>query len=150
MSAPIIRAPTPADREVLLALMDAYIVDFYRCPRPPAERVEALVDLLAEGVDGTQLVAESATGELVGFATLYFTWSTLSADRIAILNDLYVSEAARGAGIAAPLFGAALALSKERGCTSMEWQTANDNHRAQAFYAKMGGQQGPWLSYSIP
>jgi GNAT superfamily N-acetyltransferase len=150
MPDPIIRPPTPADREALLALMDAYIVDFYRQPRPPAERVEALVDRLAEGVEGAQLVAEADDGELVGFATLYFTWSTLSAERIAILNDLYVSASARGAGIATPLFQGALALSQERGCVTMEWQTATDNHRAQAFYAKMGGRKGEWLSYSIP
>ena len=128
MPDPIIRPPTPADREALLALMDAYIVDFYRSPRPPAEQVEALVDLLAEGVEGTQLVAELDDGKLGGFATLYFTWSTLSAEPIAVLNDLYVSEQARGAGVAAPLVHAALALSRERGCTSMEWQTAEDNH----------------------
>ena len=150
MADPIIRPPTAADRGALLALMDAYVVDFYRCPRPPAERMEALVDLLGEGVEGAQLVAEADDGELVGFATLYFTWSTLNADRIAILNDLYISESARGAGVATPLFQEALALSRERGCVAMEWQTATDNHRAQAFYAKMGGHTGDWLSYSIP
>jgi GNAT superfamily N-acetyltransferase len=149
MSDPIIRPPTPADREALLALMDAYIVDFYRAPRPPAERVEALVDVLAEGAEGTQLVAE-LDGELVGFATLYFTWSTLSAERIAVLNDLYVGEAARGAGVAAPLFQAALKYTQDHGYAAMEWQTADDNHRAQRFYEKMGGTLGPWLSYSIP
>jgi hypothetical protein len=31
----------------------------------------------------------------------------------------------------------------------MEWQTAEDNHRAQAFYAKMGGTRHTWVSYSI-
>jgi GNAT superfamily N-acetyltransferase len=139
----------PADREALLALMDAYIVDFYRSPRPPRERVEALVDLLAEGREGTQLVVEDEAGAPVGFATLYFTWSTLRADRIAILNDLYLDDRARGTGAAAALFQGALAVSRERGCVDMEWQTATDNHRAQAFYAKMGGTRGDWLSYSV-
>jgi len=148
MPEPIVRPPTPADREALLRLMDAYIVDFYHWPRPPRDRLEALVELLAEGRDGTQLVAE-VDGELVGFATLYFTWSTLRADRISILNDLYLAEATRGTGAAAALFEAARSLSRERGCAEMEWQTAADNHRAQAFYAKMGGDRGDWVTYSI-
>ena len=59
MPEPVVRPPTPADRDALLALMDAYIVDFYRSPRPPRERLEALVDLLAEGREGTQLVVEA-------------------------------------------------------------------------------------------
>ena len=149
MPEPLVRPPVPADREALLALMDAYVVAFYRAPRPPRERVEALVALLAEGREGTQLVVEADDGALVGFATLYFTWSTLRADRIAILNDLYLDDRARGTGAATALFQAALAVSRERGCAEMEWQTAADNHRAQAFYAKMGGKRGDWVSYSI-
>jgi len=148
MPDPLVRPPTGADREALLRLMDGYIVDFYHSPRPPRERLEALADLLAEGREGTQLVAE-VDGELVGFATLYFTWSTLRAERISILNDLYLDGAARGTGAAAALFQAARSLSRERGCAEMEWQTAADNHRAQAFYAKMGGERGDWVSYSI-
>jgi GNAT superfamily N-acetyltransferase len=148
MPEPIIRPPAPADREQLLALMDAYIVDFYGWPRPPRERLDALADVLAEGREGAQLVAE-ADGDLVGFATLYFTWSTLAVARIAILNDLYVEAAERGSGVAAALFQAARALARERGCAEMEWQTAADNHRAQAFYAKMGARRGDWVSYSI-
>jgi hypothetical protein len=109
MPEPIVRPPTPADREPLLRLMDAYIVDFYHWPRPPRDRLEALVDLLAEGRDGAQLVAE-VDGELVGFATLYFTWSTLRAQRISILNDLYLSEAARGTAAAGGPFPAARPL----------------------------------------
>jgi GNAT superfamily N-acetyltransferase len=148
MPEPIVRPPSPGDREALLRLMDAYIVDFYHSPRPPRERLEALVELLAQGREGTQLVAE-VDGQLVGFATLYFTWSTLRAERISILNDLYLDGAARGTGAAAALFQAARSLSRDRGCAEMEWQTAADNHRAQAFYAKMGGQRGEWVSYSI-
>jgi GNAT superfamily N-acetyltransferase len=94
-------------------------------------------------------VAEDADGELVGFATLYYTWSTLRAARISIMNDLYVNEGARGSGAAAALFEGARAASKAAGCVEMEWQTATDNHRAQAFYGKMGGKRGEWVSYSI-
>jgi GNAT superfamily N-acetyltransferase len=129
--------------------MNAYIVGFYRSPRPPRDRLEALVDLLEEGEEGMQLVAEGGDGDLLGFATLYFTWSTLRADRIAILNDLYLAEQARGTGAAAALFEAALSAARGRGCAEIEWQTAADNHRAQAFYAKMGGRRGDWVSYSL-
>jgi ribosomal protein S18 acetylase RimI-like enzyme len=132
----------------LAPLMLEYIVDFYRRPRPADEDLSRLIDVLLEGDEGTVFVAES-DGELVGFATLYFTWGTLAAAREAVMNDLYVAEPARGTGVAADLFRASADESRRRGCAEMVWETASDNHRAQRFYQKMGSERGPWVSYSI-
>jgi len=46
--------------------------------------------LAAGGRDGLQLLARDRSGHPVGFATLLFTWSTTSAARAAVMNDLYV------------------------------------------------------------
>jgi ribosomal protein S18 acetylase RimI-like enzyme len=141
----------PAERndvERLVPLMLLYIVDFYRQPRPADEDLRRLIDVCLEGKEGLQFVAER-DGELVGFATLYFTWGTLAAAPQAVMNDLYVAEDARGTNVARDLFDACVRESARRGCREMVWETASDNHRAQRFYAKMGGQRGDWVSYSI-
>ncbi|MGH2662826.1 MAG: GNAT family N-acetyltransferase [Actinomycetota bacterium] len=148
MAGIVVRRAERGDVEQLTRLMLLYIVDFYRHPEPPPERLRTLIDVLFEGTEGLQLVAEE-DGNLVGFATLYFTWSTLNAARIAVMNDLYVMEAARGTGIARPLFEACRAEARDRGCAEMTWETAADNHRAQRFYEKMGGRRGSWVTYSI-
>jgi GNAT superfamily N-acetyltransferase len=148
MAGTVVRRAGPGDAPELEQLMLEYVVGFYRYPEPLPGRLRALIDILLQGNEGVQLVAEQ-DGTLAGFATLYFTWSTLNASRIAVMNDLYVVEAARGTGIARPLFEACRAEARDRGCAEMTWETAADNLRAQRFYEKVGGHRGSWVTYSI-
>lgn len=99
--------------------------------------------------DGLQLLARDADGTAVGFATLYWSWSTLSAARIAVMNDLFVAESVRGRGVADALIEACATAARARGCVSLTWQTALDNTRAQAVYDRVGGQRSTWLDYSL-
>ncbi|WJH35826.1 GNAT family N-acetyltransferase [Paenibacillus sp. CC-CFT747] len=144
----VVRKAQAVDLVPLGGLMREYITDFYGCPEPPKERLEELMRVLLDGKQGIQWVAEE-DGLLSGFATLYFTYSTLRARPVVILNDLYVVEKSRGTGAAAALFEACTAYARENGYAAMSWETAPDNERAQRFYAKMGGTRGDWLSYSI-
>jgi GNAT superfamily N-acetyltransferase len=48
------------------------------------------------------------------------------------MNDLYVAAEARGTGVAEGLIAACLERCRDRGATRLVWQTAVDNHRAQA------------------
>ena len=143
-----VRRAERGDVPQLIPLMLAYIVDFYRQPTPPDEDLRNLIDVLLERREGLQLVADE-DGTLVGFATLYFTRNSLQPGRLVVMNDLYVTEDARGTGVAALLFEACREESRRLGATEMSWETAPDNHRAQAFYAKMGGRREDWLVYAI-
>lgn len=143
-----VRPAQAKDKEELTPLMYEYIVDFYQRPRPAVEKVHALIDMLLEKEEGIQFVAEK-DGKLVGFATLYFTFSTTKAEKITVMNDLYVVEEERGTGAAQKLFKACETHSKENGYAHMAWVTAQDNHRAQRFYEKMGGSVADWLNYTI-
>ena len=114
-------------------LMLAYIVDFYQYRQPEDEKVERIDSLLLEQKEGIQFVAETEEGTLVGFATLYFTFSTLRASKIAIMNDLFVIEAERGQGAAAKHSLLAKDMRLRNGYANLTWTTAKDNFRAQAF-----------------
>ncbi|MEW4024818.1 N-acetyltransferase family protein [Bacillus sp. YAF8] len=144
----IIRSAEPYDVKQLTDLMYLYIVDFYQRPKPPIEHIHRLIEMLFEKDRGIQFVAEQ-DGELIGFATLYFSFSTTKADKITIMYDLFVAEKARGTGAAQELFKSCEAFTKENGYAHMSWITASDNYRAQKFYEKMGGSLGNWLTYSI-
>ena len=75
----------------------------------------------------------------------------LALSRIAVMNDLFVDPSARGIGLADELINACVARCRERGdITSLGWQTAKDNHRAQAVYDRVGGLPEEWLDYSLP
>lgn len=89
-----VRPAEKKDREELTKLMYEYIVDFYQRPRPAVEKVHDLIDMLLEKEEGIQFVAEKE-GKLTGFATLYFTYNTTRADKITVMNDLYVVEEER-------------------------------------------------------
>ena len=141
---------TRADLDALLPLMRAYC-DFYEVAPADDALLEMGRALIADPErEGVQLVAREDGGRALGFATVFWSWSTTRASRIGVMNDLYVDPAARGAGLAEALIRACLDRARERGAVALEWQTAPDNHRAQALYERLGAQREAWIDYSLP
>jgi GNAT superfamily N-acetyltransferase len=141
----------PVDLPELLPLLRAYC-DFYQVSPSDRALVELSRALLADPRrEGLQLLARDEAGRAVGFATLYWTWQTLSAGRVGVMNDLYVAAEARGTGVAGALIAACLERCREHGATELVWQTAGDNARAQAVYDRIGATRDDrWLDYSLP
>jgi GNAT superfamily N-acetyltransferase len=139
------------DLEELLPLMRGYC-DFYEVSPSDGDLQAMSRALIVDPeLEGLQLVARDESERAVGFATVFWTWSTLSAGRIGVMNDLFVLPEARGSGIGEALIGECARLVRERGGRSLEWQTAKDNRRAQAVYDRVGGRSDDrWLSYSLP
>lgn len=141
---------TEADLPALLPLLRGYL-DFYEVA-PPEGDVRALAEaLLADPErEGVQFIArDEATAAAVGFATVFWSWSTTRACRIGTLNDLFVAEAARGTGAAEALIAAARDACAAHGAKVLEWMTARDNVRAQAVYDRVGAQRSEWISYDL-
>jgi GNAT superfamily N-acetyltransferase len=146
----VIAEVTEADLPELLPLMRGYC-DFYEVD-PSDEALLAMArELIADPAkEGVQLIARDESGRAVGFATIFWTWSTLSASRIAVMNDLYVSADARGGGVADALIAACAERARQHGATSLDWTTAHDNHRAQTVYDRVGARRDErWLEYSL-
>jgi GNAT superfamily N-acetyltransferase len=141
---------TDADLAHLLPLMRAYC-DFYESD-PSDEALLAMSRALIADPqrEGVQVIARDDDGTAIGFATVFWTWSTNAGARIGTMNDLYVAPAGRGRGLADALIRACLERCRERGAVRLEWQTALDNHRAQAVYERVGGKRSQWLDYSLP
>ena len=143
----VVRPAEREDRPQLVELIQGYFA-FYRTPFPAGSKVEAFLDLLErDPALGVQLVAEDA-GRLHGFATLYACLDTQIADRILVMNDLFVAPSSRDHGTGAALFDACLAYASAHGYARLDWVTAADNDDAQRFYERHGGRRGPWVSYS--
>jgi GNAT superfamily N-acetyltransferase len=145
----VIATVTEADLDELLPLMRGYC-DFYEV-KPSDEALLALSrNLIEHPEDGVQLIARDDDGSAVGFATIYWTWQTLSASRLGVMNDLFVSERARGGGHADALIAECAERCRRRGATDLAWQTAKTNLRAQAVYDRVGAERDDrWLDYSL-
>jgi GNAT superfamily N-acetyltransferase len=83
----------------LLPLLRGYC-DFYDAA-PSDDRLLAVARSLIADPDceGFQLIARGNDGRALGFATVYWTWSTLAACRKGVMNDLFVHPDARGSGL---------------------------------------------------
>jgi GNAT superfamily N-acetyltransferase len=134
----------------LLPLMRGYS-DFYEVD-PSDDALVALSRALIANpdYDGIQLIArDSEADTALGFATVYWMWSTSRAARIGVMNDLFTAKEARGRGVGEALIRACLELVRERGAALLQWQTARDNHTAQALYERVGGIREEWYDYYL-
>jgi ribosomal protein S18 acetylase RimI-like enzyme len=138
------------DLAELLPLVRAYC-DFYEVSPSDDDLLELSRALLADpDREGVQLIARGDAGGAVGFATVFWSWNTLLAARIGVMNDLYVAPAARGTGIADELIRACVEESRQHGAHSLDWETAKDNERAQRVYDRVGARRSEWVDYSLP
>jgi GNAT superfamily N-acetyltransferase len=147
-----------ADLPELMPMLRAYC-DFYRVD-PSDDRLRALVtalidnpsqglQLIARDGDGAAAAATSDKGTPLGFATIYWTWQTLYAARVGVLNDLFVIPASRGSGTGRALIERCRELCADRGAEKLVWETAPDNATAQRLYDGIGAEKSTWLTYEL-
>src|SRR4051812_46718600 len=140
---------TAGERDLpeLLPLMRAYC-DFYEVAPTDDALLAMSRALIADPErEGVQLIARDAEGRPIGFATIFWSWSTTDAARLGVMNDLFVSETARGGGVADALISACRDECARRGAARLSWQTAPDNLRAQAVYDRVGAHREQWVDY---
>ncbi|MHB8658752.1 MAG: GNAT family N-acetyltransferase [Solirubrobacteraceae bacterium] len=140
---------TGPDLPELLVLMRGYC-DFYGMSPTDEDLLVMARSLIADhDREGVQLLARGKHAEAIGFATVFWSWSTLGGCRIGVLNDLFVSTGARGTGTGTALIEAARERCRRRSVPVLTWQTALDNHRAQRVYDRLGADRAQWLDYWI-
>jgi GNAT superfamily N-acetyltransferase len=142
-------APVEASEyERLLPLIAAY-QRFYEVEAIDEERNRSFFRrFLAPSEDGMLLGAREG-GEIVGYACLYWHFSSLSAAESVLMNDLFVSEAARGRGVGSALIEASAAVARQRGAAHLEWATAPGNLTAQRLYDSTGAKRSEWVQYEL-
>lgn len=134
--------------EELLPLIAAY-QRFYEVEEIDEERNRGFFRrFLAPSEDGLLLGARRE-GPLVGYACLYWHFSSLDAAESVLMNDLYVVEDARGEGVGRALIEASAEVARERGVPYVEWSTAPDNLTAQRLYDSTGAERWEWIGYEL-
>jgi GNAT superfamily N-acetyltransferase len=135
--------------EALLPLIAAY-QRFYKVDDVDTDRNRAFFRrFLAPSEDGQLMAARGEGGEILGYACLYWTFSSTRAVEAVLMNDLFVAEGTRGQGVGRALIEASAAVARERGAAWLEWATAPDNHTAQRLYDSMTSHKTTWLEYEL-
>ena len=138
-----------SDLEDLLPLMRGYS-DFYEVDPSDDALLAMSRALIADPErEGVQFIARDGDGTALGFATVFWLWSTSRAARIGVMNDLFTAPEARRRGVGEALIAACLAVVRERGAAIMQWQTAPDNQTAQALYERVGGVREQWVDFYL-
>jgi ribosomal protein S18 acetylase RimI-like enzyme len=143
-----VRQATILDLDVLAPLFDAYR-QFYRKPGD----LELARRFLRERLENGQAVVFLALmpdGAAAGFTQLYPSFSSASAARIFILNDLFVDPQYRRMGAGAALLAASRAFGEAAGAVRLTLSTEVTNESAQALYEACGwARQTDFYVYNL-
>ena len=87
--------------------------------------------------------------QIAGFALYYIRYSTWKGQRI-YLEDILVTESARGQNIGRMLFDRLIEEAKEKKLSGIVWQVLDWNEAAINFYKKYNASfDGEWVNCSV-
>lgn len=85
-------------------------------------------------------------GEVIGMSLYYYRYSTWKGRRL-YLEDIIVTEKARGLGAGKLLFDRTVEIAREEDCSGMMWQVLDWNTPAIEFYKKYNARlDGEWIN----
>ncbi|PSL39701.1 ribosomal protein S18 acetylase RimI-like enzyme [Labedella gwakjiensis] len=143
----MIRAARDDDFFPWLTLYEGY-AEFYHQPLTDQRSVKTW-QWIVRGDHGLRaFVAENGDGDLVGLAHVRTIAQPLEGTTALYLDDLFVAESARGAGVATELLEFLRSLASSEGRSGVSWITADDNAAAQAVYDKLATRTS-WVTYEM-
>ncbi|CAM5687584.1 hypothetical protein LSPH24S_00216 [Lysinibacillus sphaericus] len=86
-------------------------------------------------------------GKSIGFAQLYPTFSSIALQRAYILNDIYVTDEARGQGVGTALMEKVFQYCEQQSARYVTLQTAADNVHARKLYENLNMIQDQYCNY---
>ncbi len=132
----LIRKGTREDCKALLSLIKELAV-FEKAPKEVVVTKEILQKDFNDNVFDF-FVAEER-GNVKGIALFFIKYSTWKGKCI-YLDDIVVTEKARGQGIGKLLFEALITHAKQLGVNKIDWQVLNWNEKAINFYEKFNAE----------
>ncbi|WP_304452263.1 GNAT family N-acetyltransferase [Nocardiopsis sp. YSL2] len=150
-AAPRVRAARRADLPRVVALAAEHAA-YEKAPPPAPDLGQRLAALLFDTPEPRLacLVAESAGGEVVGYATCSPELSTWAGREYLHMDCLFLRDGTRGQGLGAQLVDAVVAEARRRGLDEVRWQTPAWNEGATRFYDRLGARAKEKLRYSLP
>jgi ribosomal protein S18 acetylase RimI-like enzyme len=119
----------------LAPLFDAYRV-FYEQPSDLPRATAFLRERLTQ--HDSVIFMAYLNDQALGFTQLFPSFSSVSTQRIWILNDLYIVPDVRGQRVGERLIERAVQLARETQAKGIQLETAHSNLAGQRLYERMG------------
>ncbi|MDV7104657.1 GNAT family N-acetyltransferase [Vibrio sp. TH_r3] len=124
------------DLELITPLFDLYRVFYAQVS--DVTTAHKFIKSRIENQESVIFLAVNNEGQGVGFTQLYPSFSSVSAARIWVLNDLYVADEARRQGIAKKLMNVARDFAANDKAKGLALETSENNITAQRLYESLG------------
>jgi len=131
-----IRSAGEEDVPRIAPLFDAYRQFYGKASDPEAAR--SFIHERFQKSESVIFLAEDESGRALGFVQLFPSFTSVQARRLWILNDIYVTEEARGHGVGRALMEAAREHAVKTGAMRLTLETMDDNRKAWALYESLG------------
>jgi ribosomal protein S18 acetylase RimI-like enzyme len=144
----VIESVTEKSLHEVLPLIRGY-QEFYKAADISDSKNESFFSQFGESnPSGCQFIYRD-NNKVVGFATVYFSFSSTIPGKVGVLNDLYTLPEMRGKGIGRKLIEHCLDYAKKNRAVRLQWLTAPDNEQAQSLYDSINANKSSWLLYTI-
>lgn len=131
----------PDEAEAVARLLVGFR-DWYGRSEPPDATFLAGVERLIVRPDTEYLLAAAGGAEPGGVCQLRYRYGVWTASEDCWLEDLFVTDANRRAGLGEALVAATIERARERGCGRIELDVSESNRAAWALYERMGFSAG--------
>ncbi len=129
--------------------LDRELARFEKLAPPDEAEAARLSSWIFDAGRANALVAE-LDGHIEGLAIFYEGINSFRARPFLFLEDLVVTQAARGRGVGEALMAAVAREAVARNASRVEWAVLDWNEGALRFYRRLGGRpQTDWLRYSL-
>ena len=144
----VVRPATPDDVALILALIRE-LAEFERALDEVHATEESLRATLFAGSPAAFCHIAEYDGQPAGFALWFLNYSTWLGGHGLYLEDLYVREQFRGAGIGNALLSELAGICLDRGYARLEWWVLDWNP-ARGFYESIGATAlTEWIPYRL-
>jgi GNAT superfamily N-acetyltransferase len=143
---PCIRLADRADIPALADLLGELFGQEHEFSPDRTVQVRGLLMLFDLGESVRILVADRA-GHPVGMAVLHYAVSTALGEKVATLEDVIVTQSARGGGIGKQLMAAIIERARADGARRITLLTDHDNKTAQRLYTSFGFERSSMVPF---
>ncbi|MEM7668829.1 MAG: GNAT family N-acetyltransferase [Pseudomonadota bacterium] len=145
MSDLVIRPLVASDEPQWRGLWTGYL-DFYETSVPEEVYQTTFARLLGDDPQDYHGLVAEREGTLLGLTHYLFHRHCWRVENVIYLQDLFVSETARGTGAGRALIEAVYAAGDAAGCPSVYWTTQDFNATARQLYDRIATKT-PFIKY---